>query len=92
MRSTLKDFFPIFLEGRAEGGKKEQRRATCFEDSEIKCPTESLHRDLTGFENYPFSFHSNKVFSGLLGIGGYECESKHQQKMSVSQTHERFNI
>lgn len=41
-----------------------------LEDSEIKCPTESLSRDLTGFENYPISFHNNKVFSGLLGTGG----------------------
>lgn len=63
-----------------------------LENSEIKCPMESLSRDLTGFENYPFSFHSNKVFSGLLGIGNYECESKHQKKKSVSQTHEIFHV
>lgn len=55
-----------------------------LEDSEIKCSAVSLNKDLPGFENYPISFHSNKVFGGLYGIGNWECESKQQQKMSAS--------
>lgn len=66
IRSTLEDFFPVFWRG--GGGGKEKSKMS--EDSEIKHSTVSLSRDFTGFENYPISFHSNKVFSGLLGTGG----------------------
>lgn len=75
-----------------EGEKRKVKKSKMLEDLEIKHSTVSLSRDLTGLKNYPISFHSKKVFSGLLGIGGEECESKQRQKMSESQTHERFRV
>lgn len=49
MRSTLKDFFSIFLEGRVEGEKKKANKSKMLEDSGIKRSTESVGRDFNRF-------------------------------------------